>query len=68
MKQLSSKLRIGEKIGLGFGLVGVIFLAVIWQYHDTLQRSLDDYQRLIEPNTTRGTIGLTDELPNVSGL
>lgn len=40
------KLRVGEKIGFGFGLVGILFLGVIWQYHATLFRSLDDYQKL----------------------
>lgn len=48
MLHLLSRLRIGEKIGLGFGLVGVLFLAVIWQYHSTLERSLADYRSLIE--------------------
>ncbi|MCU7816965.1 MAG: HAMP domain-containing protein [Candidatus Thiodiazotropha sp. (ex Rostrolucina anterorostrata)] len=46
MGKLASKLRIGEKIGFGFGLVGLLFLGVIWQYHTTLQQSLADYQRL----------------------
>lgn len=46
MSKISRKLLIGEKIGFGFGLVGLIFLTVIWQYHDTLQQSLSDYQRL----------------------
>lgn len=46
MGRLASKLRIGEKIGFGFGLVGILFLAVIWQYHNILQQSIDDYQRL----------------------
>ena len=48
MHYLLRKLCIGEKIGIGFGLVGVLFLAVIWQYHSTLERSLADYQELIE--------------------
>ncbi|MEW8505758.1 MAG: hypothetical protein AB2598_03575 [Candidatus Thiodiazotropha sp.] len=43
---LASKLRIGEKIGFGFGLVGLLFLGVIWQYHTILQQSLADYQNL----------------------
>ncbi|MCU7865187.1 MAG: hypothetical protein KZQ92_14545, partial [Candidatus Thiodiazotropha sp. (ex Lucinoma borealis)] len=46
MGKLASKLRIGEKIGFGFGLVGLLFLGVIWQYHSTLQQSLVDYQHL----------------------
>ena len=45
---IEKKLRIGEKIGLGFGLVGLLFLGVIWQYHTTLNRSLTDYQHLNE--------------------
>ncbi len=46
MGMLASKLRIGEKIGFGFGLVGLLFLGVIWQYHNTLNQSLADYQQL----------------------
>ena len=46
MKKLLVQLTIGEKIGFSFGIVGVLFLAVIWQYHITLQRSLADYQQL----------------------
>jgi len=46
MDKLVSKLRIGEKIGSGFGLVGMLFLGVIWQYNGTLQQSLADYQHL----------------------
>ncbi len=40
------KLRIGEKIGFGFGAVGLLFLGVIWQYHNTLQNALQDYRQL----------------------
>lgn len=46
MNKLGTRLRIGEKIGLGFGAVGVIFLGVIWYYHLTLHELVDDYQRL----------------------
>lgn len=46
MGAISRNLRIGEKIGFGFGLVGLIFLIVIWQYHSTLQQSMGDYQLL----------------------
>ncbi|RRS33513.1 MAG: hypothetical protein OI74_07780 [Gammaproteobacteria bacterium (ex Lamellibrachia satsuma)] len=46
MSKLTRSFRIGEKIGFGFGLVGLIFLIVIWQYHDTLRQSLGDYQQL----------------------
>jgi methyl-accepting chemotaxis protein len=46
MKLILNKLRIVEKIALGFGLVGLIFLTVIWLYHSTLKQSLEDYQFL----------------------
>ena len=46
MGAFATKLRIGEKIGFGFGLVGLLFLGVIWQYHNTLYRSLTDYRQL----------------------
>ncbi len=46
MVKLTAKLRIGEKIGLGFTLVGLLFLGVVWQYHTTYNRSLTSYQQL----------------------
>ena len=48
MVRFLNNLRIGEKIGLGFGLVGLLFLGVIWQYQMTLKQSLSDYQRLLD--------------------
>lgn len=46
MDKLASRLRIGEKIGLGFALVGLLFVGVVWQYHQTLQSVLGDYHQL----------------------
>ncbi len=46
MRKLMTQLSIGEKIGIGFGLVGLLFLIVIWQYQSTLNRSLTDYKVL----------------------
>ncbi|HCV13747.1 MAG TPA: hypothetical protein DGC76_08645 [Candidatus Accumulibacter sp.] len=46
MDKLSSKLRIGEKIGVGFALVGLLLAGVIWHYHQTLRSVVDDYQQL----------------------
>ena len=43
---LLARLRIGEKIALSSGLVGLIFLGVIWAYHETLSRVLEDYRHL----------------------
>lgn len=48
MKFLLSRLRIGEKVGLGFGLVGAILVAIIWQYDTTLHQVLAEYQELQE--------------------
>ena len=47
-ERLSSKLRIGERIGLGFGLIGALLLAVIAQYHLSLDKTISSYQRLQE--------------------
>lgn len=48
MRQLASRFRIGEKIAVGFGVGGLIFLGVIWHYHASLHQVLADYQRLID--------------------
>ena len=55
MGKFSRKLRIGEKVGFGFGAVGLLFLGVIWQYHNTLQQALSDYSRLHEVYEARET-------------
>ena len=46
MGKWARKLRIGEKIGFGFGIVGLLFVGVIWGYHNTLQQALTDYRQL----------------------
>lgn len=56
MGKWSRKLRIGEKIGFGFGAVGLLFLGVIWQYHNTLQQALGDYSRLHDVYEARETL------------
>jgi methyl-accepting chemotaxis protein len=53
MGMLARKLRIGEKIGFGFGIVGLLFLGVVWQYHDTLQTALTEYRQLDDIYGTR---------------
>lgn len=53
MKQLANQLRIGEKIVLGFGAVGLIFLAVIWYYHLNLRDSVSAYQELVRVHVAR---------------
>jgi HAMP domain-containing protein len=52
-------LRIGQKMAAGFGVTGLLFLVVAWQYHGTLQRALDDHDRLIRVDEARKTEALT---------
>ncbi|NBD95985.1 MAG: hypothetical protein GVY11_05865 [Gammaproteobacteria bacterium] len=46
MKKLANRFRIGEKIVLGFGAIGLIFLGVIWYYHTSLRDMAAAYQDL----------------------
>ena len=55
------KLRIGEKIGIGFGIVGLLFLGVIWQYHVTLRNALQDYRQLEDVYGVRKTQAMAIE-------
>ena len=53
MGRVMRKLRIGEKIALGFGLVGALFLGVFWQYHVVLGSTMADYQNLLDTYAAR---------------
>ena len=55
MGRWSGKLRIGEKIGFGFGIVGLLFLGVIWQYHSTLAQALNEHRQLQDVHGARKT-------------
>ena len=46
MDKLFGRLRIGEKIGLGFALMAILFLAAIWQYHQGQAALIQDYGQL----------------------
>jgi PAS domain S-box-containing protein len=61
MVRFFNNLRIGEKIGLSFGLVGLLFLGVIWQYHIILKQSLSDYQRLLDVFEAKKSLTLNIE-------
>ena len=61
MVRFFNNLRIGEKIGLSFGLVGLLFLGVIWQYQMTLKQSLSDYQRLLDVFEAKKSLALNIE-------
>jgi HAMP domain-containing protein len=53
MGSVIRKLQISEKISLGFGLVGALFLIVIWQYHAVLDSAMADYQNLLDTYAAR---------------
>ena len=61
MGRWTRKLRIGEKIGFGYGIVGLLFLGMIWQYHNTLQQALSDYRQLHDVYGARKTPSMTIE-------
>ncbi|MCC7279119.1 MAG: HAMP domain-containing protein [Chromatiaceae bacterium] len=46
MDRIVGQLRIGEKIGLGFALVGLLYLAAIWQYHRGQDALIRDHAQL----------------------
>jgi methyl-accepting chemotaxis protein len=62
MVKISSKLRIGERLGLGFGLVGLLFVGVVWHYHQTLRSVLDNYQQLHAVFEVRKSLALEIEI------
>jgi len=41
------RLPIGVKIGLSFAVVGILFLLVVWKYHQTVFVVQSDYERLL---------------------
>ncbi len=62
MNKVSSQLRIGEKAGLGFTLVGLLFIGVVWHYHQTLKSVLADYQQLQSVFEVRKSLALDIEI------
>ncbi len=53
MDNFASRLRIGEKLGLGFALVGLLYLAAIWQYHQGQAALVAGYEQLQSLFVTR---------------
>lgn len=62
MNRLSSQLRIGEKIGLGFAVVCLLFFAVVGYYHHTLRSVTGDYKHLLAVFETRKSLALAIEI------
>ncbi|EGV28109.1 histidine kinase HAMP region domain protein [Thiorhodococcus drewsii AZ1] len=55
MNRVASRLRIGEKIGIGFGVVLIVFLGIVWHDQSVLRSSLADYRYLTEVVGARQT-------------
>lgn len=62
MDKLFSRLRIGEKIAIGFILVGFLLAGVVWHYHETLHSVLGDYQQLQSVFEKRKSLALEIEI------
>jgi CHASE3 domain sensor protein len=62
VEKVWSQFRIGEKIGLGFAVVGLLFAGVVWHYHQTLQSVLGDYQQLQSVFEVRKSLALEIEI------
>ena len=62
MDEISSKLRVGEKIGIGFALIGLLFIGVVWHFHQTLQTVLADHQQLQSVFEARKSLALEIEV------
>ena len=62
MDEISSKLRVGEKIGIGFALIGLLFVGVVWHFHQTLQTVLADHQQLQSVFEARKSLALEIEV------
>jgi hypothetical protein len=39
-------LSVGERLGLGFGLIGLLFAIIVWQYHHTLFSVINQFDTL----------------------
>jgi methyl-accepting chemotaxis protein len=62
VNRLSSRLRIGEKIGLGFAVVCALLFGVVWYYHQTLRSVASDYTHLLAVFETRKSLALEIEI------
>lgn len=62
MDRISSKLRVGEKIGIGFALIGLLFVGVVWHFHETLRSVLADHQQLQSVFEARKSLALEIEV------
>jgi len=60
--RVSSSLRIGEKIGAGFAVVGLLLIGVIWHYQLTLKSVLADHQQLQQVYEVRKSLALEIEV------
>ncbi len=40
-------LKMGAKFGVSFGLIGIMFITVVWLYHSTLIKTQEGYDQAI---------------------
>ena len=45
-----NNIRLGKKIGWGFGLVGILFVAVMAMFWSTLSTTQDRYEKVLHVN------------------
>jgi len=48
IRRVYNNLQFWKKLGIGFGLVGLLLLVVVRQYHSTLSKALHEYQYLLD--------------------
>ncbi len=68
MARFSSKFRIGEKLGLGFALVGLLFVGVVWHYQQTLGAVLDDHRQLHDVFEHRKSLAFEIEIDMAAAM
>lgn len=54
--KLYKNMKIGAKISLSFGLVGILFLLVLWQYHSTSLDLQSDYGTLLNVSEAKKSL------------
>ena len=48
-------LRMGAKLGVGFGFIGILFLVVVFQYQRTLTGTIGEFNKLLDGNEVMKT-------------
>ncbi len=62
IRQSYNNMQIWKKLGVGFGLVGLLLFGVVWQYHSTLSKALHEYNYLLNGEDVMKSRGLRIEV------